>query len=397
MSLKSTRMLAAAAAVAAVVAAYQLGRHGAPPAAVSDAPSVASAAAAARPDPLPDAVATSPDTVRFEPGSTQNTNIVVAPVRQVALPIALPVNGRVTYDESATARVASPVAGRVVAIRRDVGDAVRAGEPLVEVDAPEVATALAELRKAQADHARRHAALERTRTLLEGEVIARKDFESAQADAQQSAAELSRAEQRLASLRVSPRAGASSVVALRSPIAGVVTERQVNPGQQLGTDPAALMVVSDIARLWVMVDLPERDLGKVRVGQPVAVEVDAFAEQSFAGRVGRIGAVVDASTRRVPVRIELANPGGTLKPEMFARVSFLSRLEAQVARVPNSGIVDVGSNAFAFVESAPGTYKRLEVRALLRDRDVSYVDGLPADAKVVTQGALLLNGELATR
>ena len=252
--------------------------------------------------------------------------------------MAEPLNGRIAYNEDFTARVSSPIAGRIVALNASPGDNVKAGQVLASIDAPDLAAAVADLRKAEADEARKKLALERAQKLFDAEVAPRKDLEVAAADQAAARAETQRAQMRLRNL--APAGGDGRGLALRSPVNGVVADRKANPAMEVQPGMAdPLFVVTDLKRLWVMVDLPERYLARVSQGLHATVTVDAYPGETFRATVARIGQVVDPGTRRIQVRCDLPNPEGVLKPEMYARVSLLTR-DGQVAlRLPNSALV----------------------------------------------------------
>ncbi len=335
-----------------------------------------------------------PNLVRYAPGSAQLASIKVISAQEYPVPLAEPLSGRVTYDENVTARVSSPIAGRVIGIAAQPGDTVRVGASLATLDSPDLAAAIADLDKARADGRRKTVALERARTLLEGGVLARKDFESAETDALQAQAESERAERRLANLV--PGAHAAREYALRTPVSGVVVDRQVNPGMEVRPDLSSpLFVITDPTRLWVLVDLPERNLSKVAPDRPVSVEVDAWPDERFPGRIVKVAEVVDPATRRIQVRCVVPNPERKLKPEMFARVLLLSDQNRRAVRVPNSALVTEGLFSYVFFEKGPGAFEKRRVRLEVQDRDYAYVsEGLSTGGRVVVQGALLLNSEL---
>jgi len=335
-----------------------------------------------------------PAVLRYEPGSGQLSAVRVQAVEVSPVPLAEPLNGRVTFDENVTARVTSPISGRVVAPRAQVGDAVKAGDTLALLDSPDLATAVADLSKAQADEARKKLALERARTLFAAGVLARKDLESAEADDRQARAETERATQRLRNL--APDGAGEGKYALRAPIAGIVADRQINPGMEVRPDlPNPLFIVTNPARLWVVIDLPERDLSKVAPGQPVDVQVDAWPDERFPARIQKIGEVVDPATRRVQVRCSVANPGRKLKPEMYARVTLLADRSRTAARLPNTALVTEGLYSYVFVEQSPGVFVRRRVSLAVQDRDFSYVEsGVAPGERVVVAGSVLLNSEL---
>ncbi|MEN3297887.1 MAG: rane fusion protein heavy metal efflux system [Burkholderiales bacterium] len=337
-----------------------------------------------------------PGVVRYAAGAPQLSSIGVHAVAEEPMPVAEPSNARVAYDENVTARVSSPVAGRVTALRAEIGEEVSRNAALVEIDSPDFAAAEADWRKAEADEVRKKLAFERSGKLLENEVIARKDYESAEADYRQAVAETQRARLRLRNLNAA--GSGSGRFLLKAPLAGVVADKQVNPGQEVRPDlPNPLFVITDITRLWVIIDLPERNLGNIHPGQAVSIETDAYPDQRFAGKVERIGLALDPTTRRVQVRCSVRNPDKRLKPEMFARVSFVAEDGNKAVRVPNTGLIVNGIDSYVFVEKQPGVFERRRVNVALRGADSSFVDrGVASGERVVTEGTLLLNSEVSS-
>ena len=313
------------------------------------------------------------------------------------VPLSEPLNGRVAFDESYTARVSSPVSGRVLELRHQLGDPVAAGAVLAVIDAPDLGAAQADLAKAKADENRKELALRRARELFTGDVLPRKDLESSEADLAQVKAETQRAALRLANLnpRHAPLTGQR--MALVTPLAGVVAERKANIGMEVRPDLAdPLFVVTDLKRVQVVVDLPEQYLAKVAPRQPVSVEVDAWPGERFRGRVDRIAPGVDPATRRIQVRCSVENTELKLRPEMYARVSLLADEQKVAVRIPNSALISDGLYSFVFVEREPGVYQKRKVELAVQDRDFSYVAaGIGPAERIVTRGALLLNSDLA--
>ncbi len=336
-----------------------------------------------------------PGILRYAADAPQLAALKIQAAEELPVPLAEPLNGRVAYDESRTARVSSPIAGRIVSLRLQPGDPVTAGETLLALDSPDLAQAVADLRKAKSDETLKRLAFERARKLLAGEVLPRKDYESAAADLEQARAETQRAQQRLRNLV--PSGGVREDYVLRSPIGGVVSERKANPGMEVRPDlPDPLFVVTDPTRLWVMIDLPERNLSKVQPGHAVSVEVDAWPGERFAGTIEKVGETVDPATRRIQVRCSVPNPARKLKPEMYARVTLLADGNQRALRVPNGALFTEGLYSFLFVEKGAGVFEKRRVSLRLQDRDYSYVaSGLEPGERVVASGALLLNSELA--
>jgi len=363
--------------------------------AAATAVGVNSVPAGAEPAPAPASAQREPGILRYPVDAPQLAALKTTAAEELPVPLAEPLNGRITYNENYTARVSSPIAGRIVSIKLQPGDAVKAGDSLLALDSPDLAQAVADLHKAQADETRKRLAYERAQKLHDGEVLPRKDLESAEADQAQARAEAQRARLRLHNL--APGGGTRENFVLRSPIGGVISERKANPGMEVRPDlPDPLYVITDPKRLWVMIDLPERNLSKVEPGHPVAVEVDAWAGERFAGTIEKVGETVDPATRRIQVRCSLPNPARKLKPEMYARVTLLADENQRAVRVPNSALVTDGMYSHVFVEKSTGVFEKRRLSLRLQDRNFSYVaSGLAAGERVVTSGALLLNSEMS--
>ena len=340
-----------------------------------------------------------PGVLRFPTAAPQLSQLKVERAELAPVPMDEPLAARVSYDENATARLFAPVAGRAVDIRANVGDSVKAGAVLAVLDAPELGTAAADLAKARADAQLKKAALERMKSLFAAEVVPRRELEAAQADWQQAQAEAERARLRLANL--APGGGAdpgSQRHVLRAPLAGVVAARNINPAMEVRPDASEpLFVVTDMSRLSVLVDVPERDLSVVTVGKTARVEVSAYPERSFEGKVIRVAPTLDPQTRRVQARVTVDNHDNLLKPEMYARVAILADAKEEVPRVPIGALLVEGVKNYVFVERDTGVFEKREVTLASQTRNHAYVwTGLKAGEKVVSVGALLLSAELAS-
>lgn len=348
------------------------------------------------PRPVPAAPAALDGTVlRFEAGAPQLSYLKIQPVETYPEPLVEALSGRIAYDDNRTARVSAPLAGRVARIEVQLGRKVARGTVLAWLDAPDFAQAVADVKRDEIEVKQRQLVYDRAKLLFEGEVMPRKEFEVAQTDLREAEVELGRARKRLEVLAPGG-ASESGELALRAPVAGVVTERAINPGTQVGPDTEKpLFVISDPERLWALVDVPEQHIGVLRAGQRVSVEVGAYPGKAFDATVVTIGEVLDAATRRVQVRCALDNPEHLLKPEMYARVTPLAGSGQKRVRIPNAALVTVGVSSYVFVEREPGVLERRKVTIVQQGREYSYLqDGVAAGERVVVSGALLLNSEL---
>ncbi len=338
---------------------------------------------------------TSGDTIHFEQDAPQLAFLQIQPVGSYPEPMVDSLNARLAYDDNRTARVFPPIGGRVLKITADVGRNVRAGDELLALDAPDYAQATSDEVKAQADLQRKREANDRAQALLKVNGISIKDKESAEADFRQAEAEAQRAEARLHNLQ-SMASVTDGKFVLRAPIGGTISERQVSLGSEVRTDSTSpLFVITEPKKLWALIDLPEIYLDKVRVGQPVSIEVDAYPGEIFKGKVTVIAEALDPVTRRIQVRAEVDNSSNRLRPEMFARATPVADNRHNMPRIPNTALFAQGLHSYVFVEQAPGVLQRRRIELGLQSHDYSYVkEGLNVGERVVTTGALLLNSEL---
>ena len=358
---------------------------------------VAPASQAAAP-PAPAGKTPPPDVIRYAVGAPQLAMVQSQVIAASPVPLTDALNARLAYDEDVTARVAVAVAGRIMAIKAAPGDAVKAGQVLAEIDSPDFGSASADLAKARADEDRKRQSVERARALGPGDAISLKDWESLQADLAQAVAETLRAKQRLSNLDPLGLVGVGQRMKLVSPMTGVVVERTATPALEVNAGLAApLFVVTDPHKLWLLIDLPEALLSRIKRGSVVEVDSDAYPAERFKASIVQVGAVVDSNTRRVTVRARLDNAQLKLLPEMFVRARILQDKGSGV-RVPNSAIVNQGVYNHVFIQTAAGEFQRRKVSLLTQGSDASYVGaGLQGDEHVVTTGALLLDAELTAR
>src|SRR5258708_28726313 len=235
--------------------------------------------------------------------------------------------GRLVWDEDRAVRIFPPFAGRVTRFIAQVGDRVAAGAPLAEIMSPDFGQAQADARKAQADLALATQGLQRQRELNAAGVTSAKDLQQAEADYARARAEADRATGRLTAYGHSVD-GAQRFV-LKSPMAGTVVERNLNPGQELRPDQpgAPLFVVTDPSHLWVTLDANESDLRYLKPGMQLVISSNQIPDDAFAGELKQLADFVDPTSRTVKVRGVVPDPSRTRKGEMFitARVRIPKR------------------------------------------------------------------------
>jgi cobalt-zinc-cadmium efflux system membrane fusion protein len=333
-----------------------------------------------------------PGVIHFAAGAPQLAYLKIAAVEMSQVPTVEALQGYITYNEDVTARITSPVAGRVTQIYAKVGDKVKLNQQLATIDSPDFGQANADLIKAQSDLKLKQQAYERGKTLYEGEVIAKKDFEVGESDLKQSEAEYQRALGRLKNYGISK----NNNFVLSTKVAGIVTERQINPGSEVKPDNASpLFIVSDPKKLWINIEVPEKDLSKISLNQHLSIAVGAYPNEIFKAKIILISKVLDPDTRRIIVRCEIDNIDDKLKPQMYIYATPLDG-EASLPHVPNEAIITEGVKNFVFVERAPGVIEKRLIKISYQGHVDSFVtEGIREGERIVTLGALLLNSELA--
>ncbi len=318
-------------------------------------------------------------------------------------------SGRIALDEEASVQVTPPFSGRVVSVSARAGDRVAKGQVLLSAEASEVAQARGDLAAAEAALATAKAQGEvaivnaaRQQALFKINGAALKDVQQAQSDAtaardalRSDEAALKLVQARLDVLQASG-SGANALATVRAPIAGVVTQRQVGPGQYLNATSngatTPIFTVSDLSRVWLTADVREEDAARLHVGDPVSVTVSGLPGRTFHAHIDYVAAALDPATRRLSVRATVANPDGALKPEMFADFAVDVGAPAQALGVPSSSVIYEGDTARVWV-AGPG--RALGLRQIRAGRtqggEVEVLAGLEPGERVVTSGAIFID------
>ncbi len=296
--------------------------------------------------------------------------------------------GRLVWNEDHTVRIVPQVGGRIQKINVEIGSEINVGQILATLSSPDFGQAQADARKAQADQQLAKQALERQRELHAAGVVADKDWQQTQAEAVRAQAEADRASRRLAGL-----GGASDgSYTLRSPLPGIVVERNLNPGLEFRPEQSSdpLFVVTDPTSLWLQLDAGEADLAALKAGEKISLQVKQYPNERFAGVIRHIGDFVDPTTRTVRVRGEVPNPDRRLKGGMFA-TALIDLPPTQALLVPVAAVFLVGEQRYLFVEEATGRYILRAIQAgPERDGRIEILSGIGEGEKVVIEGNLHL-------
>ena len=301
----------------------------------------------------------------------QAMGVRVETVARARLGETLRTVGRVTADEARLARIHVRFAGYVEKLFvAEQGARVRTGQPLAAVQSDEV------LR-------------------LEEELVQAKGWGGDLAE---------RARQRLRLLGVAPedvagveaRGKADRTVLVRSPVSGYVVGLGVIAGDRVEPD-RELFEVADLSRVWVLADVYERELARVRPGLEARLTLDAYPEKRFTDRIAYVYPRLDTQTRTLPVRIALPNPMGELKPGLFGNVE-IQLPSSEGLTVSFEAVIDTGDSRYVFVETSPGHFEPRAVTTGDRNADrVQIVSGLAAGERVATAGNFFIDSESRLR
>jgi len=361
----------------------------------------------------PSVHADGPSVVTLPADSPQLKQIRVETVQLADMPTGeLVAPARVVPNPNRISRLLPQVQGRVMRVMAQLGDRVEQGQPLVELDSPDADVAIAGFLQAQAaEHqaqatlTKAQADLSRANDLYEHKAIAEKELIGARNDLTQATEALEsaralreQARRKLELLGLTPRS-ARQPVFVRAPISGKVIEVNVAPGEYRSAvsfhsdTTAPLMTIADLNTVWVSGDVPEPALRLVRVGEPVSISFISLPGETFTGTVNRIGDVLDPQTRTFKVQVELPNPQGRLRPEMFGSLQLLGPRQPMPV-VPATAIVQEYGHSVVFLERGPGQFERRQISTGVQvGAMVAVASGVQGGDRVVTDGAVLLKGQ----
>jgi cobalt-zinc-cadmium efflux system membrane fusion protein len=308
--------------------------------------------------------------------------------------------GVVDFDNDQATSVLAPFSGPVSRLLVSPGDQVKAGTPLAVVDSPDFATAAGAYAKALTTAETLRRVADADQDLVQHNGVSQREAQQAQTDAANAEADRDAALQGLVSLNVDSQVIkdiqqhkpiARIPADIRSPIAGTVVERLITPGQLLQAGTTPCFTIANLSRVWVMTQISGLDLDSVSVGDPAEVET-GVGSGHVAGTVGNISALVNPDTRTVVARVEVENPAGVLKKQMYVRVRIRARAQTTGLLVPVSAILRDDENLpFVYVVQPDGGFARRHVTLGYRTGDQYDIpEGLKAGAQVVVDGALFV-------
>jgi len=359
---------------------------------------------------------TTPDTVRVGPDQMRQLELIkvgVCSFRQLKTAI-----GQLAFNEDASTNVFTPFSGRVTRILARVGDEVSRGDPLFEIDSPEVVQAQTDLIAALHNRDKAKSALSTAQRQADRQTRLIRDKATSQREADQAVNELAAAQSdfktaegalqaarnRLRVIigrdqaevdRVERERVINPLLIVAAPIAGTVIARKIGPGQFVRTDATEPhFSISDLTTMWLKAFVSEADIPFVQVGQEIEVRIVAIPDRPVHARIVAIGAASDPATRRIMVRSEIPNPDRLLRAEMFATFKISVGEQQSVTAVPAAAIIREGDGTRVWVQTEPQTFQLRNVKIGVQQNGcVQVQEGLKRDEIVIARGAIFVDNE----
>jgi membrane fusion protein, heavy metal efflux system len=354
-----------------------------------------------------------PSVIVLDATQQQNGHVIVAQVRITDVAPTLIVPGRLTFSEDRTWHVGAIASGRIEAISARVGDSVTAGQILGRIHSHEVHEARAgyqeavvELQRAESIELLAKERRDRAQKLLDLKAGSRQDLESAEAELRNAQAAIQKARSEVEKERAhldifqvpfedpGPDNEMADDIPVSAPAPGLVFDRKVTVGSVVNSGDE-LFAIADATSLWMIAAANETDLSMLHEGQPVQIEARAYPGRNFPGRILKLGEQLDPETRTLQARILVPNPGGLLKPEMYATATLRESGRHAALFVPEDSVQQINGVDVVFVRRAGDEFEARTVKTGSHaGGETEILQGLAANEVVVVKGGFLLKSQL---
>lgn len=329
-----------------------------------------------------------PKTVKLSSEVIQAAKIRAAPAKREQLAVTLSLPGEIAADPDHSARVATPVSGRIERIDFQEGNQVAKGKPLMVIRVVELARVRGERTTVAAKARAAKAKAKRVKALQQQGLATQNEVLELEAEADALDAQISGLDTQLSAMG----GGGGSSITLRAPVAGVVVSRSAVVGQSV-TPTDTLANIADLSRLWFLGRVFEKDLGRLKVGSSVEVELNAFPKDRFSGKLEQIGSQVDPVARTLTARVTLDNDKMLLRIGLFgtARIAIEeAEKKAPLLCVPRSAVAEIGDKSVVFVEHGDHFELHEVVLGEAALGKVQILSGLGEGEPVVVEGVFTL-------
>ena len=338
------------------------------------------------------------DAELFTIPQNQMAHVQVLTVQPTTLTRSLRLTGAVAYNSFHTTPVITQVSGPVSRVAVVPGQRVTKGQPMLYVASPDYSQLRSNYLKARDVYSLAQKANARAKDLYQHNAIAQQNVEQAESAEVQASGDLASAQAALKVMGISDpealiKAPPSFEVPVRAPISGLVVEQDVSAGQVVQPGATQCFMISDVSTVWVLVNVYQKDLPYVRVGDTVAIQTDAYPD-IFHGRISYVAASLDPSTRTLQARIETPNPGEKLKKDMYVTATVTAGAIKDAIALPDAAVLrdsDSQNQPFVYAAVGAGQFGRRPVTlGESLNGQTEITSGLKAGDQVIGNGSLFL-------
>jgi cobalt-zinc-cadmium efflux system membrane fusion protein len=328
--------------------------------------------------------------------SEQMSHVQVLTVEPTTLTRTLRLTGAVAYNNFRTTPVITQVSGPVNRIVVVPGQKVKQSEPMLYVASPDYSQLRTNYLKAKDAYSLAQKAYVRAQDLYQHKAIAEQALEQAESAEVQAGGDLVAAEAALKVLGITDpdalvKAPPTFEVPVKSPISGEVVEQDVSAGQLIQAGATQCYMISDISNVWVLVNIYQKDLPYIRVGDPVTIQTDAYPDV-FHGRISFVASFLDPNTRTLPARIETRNPGDKLKKDMYVTATVNAGMIRKAFALPDAAVLrDTENQPFVYAAEGTNQFGRRSVTlGESLNGQTEIMSGLKAGDRVIGNGSLFV-------
>jgi len=327
---------------------------------------------------------------------TMKNMIAIDTVTMCRIEDQVQLSGEVNFDENKVIKIFPRASGQVVESKVSFGDKVQAGQVLAVIKSADVAGSYEDITSADADIAIAKKQMDNAESLFKSGIGAEKDYLEAQQNYQKALSAKRKIESQL-NINGGSGTKPGGTYVITSPISGYVVEKKVNAGNFIRSDASDnLFTISDLKDVWVLANVFETDIPRVKEGMHVKVRTLAYPDKEFDATIEKSSDVLDPVSKAMKVRVRLENPDLTLKPEMFARVIVLNDEGGMATCLPFKAIVEENGRDYVIVYKGDCDLHKQEVTITKTVGDKTYVsEGVKPGDKVITKNALLLYNEFS--
>ncbi len=313
----------------------------------------------------------------------QLDSVIMQPIRS-----ELTLVGKVMADENRVIKVFPLVGGSVEEVKVELGDYVHKGQMLASIRSGEVADIERQAIQARSDLLLAEKNLRVAQDMFETKLTSQREVVAAQKEVEKAQAEANRVQEVSKIYGI----GKASMYTVKAPIDGYVIEKNVNRGMQLRSDNAGnLFTIGQISEVWVLANVNESDIGRVRLGMDASIQTLSYQDDIFKGKVDKIYTVLDPGTKAMTVRIRLNNKAMKLRPEMHATVTLRYEDGGTITTIPGGAVIFDQSKYYVMVFRGRSDIETREVNVLKTIGDVAYIkSGLKPGERVISKNQLLV-------